>query len=35
MLETTADHSEDRRRARLKTDINAPDLYIPTVAFVT
>jgi len=35
MLESTGDQIEDRRRAKPKTDINAPDLYIPTVAFVT
>jgi len=34
MLEST-EQSDDRRRARPKTDVNAPDLYIPTVAFVT
>jgi len=35
MLESTGDQIEDRRRAKPKTDINAPDLYIPTVTFVT
>lgn len=35
MLETTGNQIEDRQRARPKTDVNAPDLYIPTVAFVT
>lgn len=35
MLETTGNQIEDHRRARPKTDVNAPDLYIPTVAFVT
>lgn len=35
MLEATGDQTVDRRRARPKTDVNAPDLYIPTVAFVT
>lgn len=34
MLEST-EQTDDRRRARPKTDVNAPDLYIPTVAFVT
>ncbi|CAH1731616.1 protein YIF1B [Aphis gossypii] len=34
MLESTG-QTDDRRRARPKTDVNAPDLYIPTVAFVT
>lgn len=34
MLEAT-EQSDDRQRARPKTDVNAPDLYIPTVTFVT
>lgn len=35
MLESTGDQTVDRTRARPKTDINAPDLYIPAVTFVT
>lgn len=35
MLESSGDQTDDGRRARPKSDINAPDLYIPTVAFVT
>lgn len=35
MLEVTGDQPDNRQRAKPKTDINAPDLYIPTVAFVT
>lgn len=28
-------NKETENRARPKTDVNAPDLYIPTVTFVT
>lgn len=35
MLEVTGDQPDNHQRAKPKTDINAPDLYIPTVAFVT
>lgn len=35
MMEPTGGQTEDRRRVRPKTDVNAPDLYIPTVSFVT
>lgn len=34
MLEAS-DQTDNRRRARPKTDLNAPDLYIPTMGFVT
>ncbi|XP_050440129.1 protein YIF1A-like [Adelges cooleyi] len=35
VLETTGEHNGGHQRVGPKTDINAPDLYIPTVSFIT